>query len=190
MQTNILWTGQEYYSLENCLINDTAFGKEITSTIIGEHEGKIYLVEYSIRTNQNWETIFFEVFSRHSDHTQNICFESDGKGNWTHGGAPLTQFQGCIDIDISLTPFTNSLPINRLKLSQQQEQEIQVIYVNLLEQQIASVRQRYRRLSETEYHYENVPKDFEATIQVDKQGFVIDYPSLFVRKAAMETNYR
>jgi hypothetical protein len=114
MQTNILWTGREYYSLENCLISNTAFGKEITSTIIGEYKEKIYLVEYCIRTNQNWETIFFEVSSRHSDHTKNIYFESDGKGNWTHDGAPLTQFQGCIDIDISLTPLTNSLPINRL----------------------------------------------------------------------------
>jgi hypothetical protein len=189
MQTNILWTGREYDSLENCLINNTAFGKEITSTIIGEYKQKIYLVEYSIRTNQNWETIFFEVFSRHSNHIQRICFESDGKGNWTHGGTPLTQFRGCTDIDISLTPFTNSLPINRLKLSEQQEQEIQVIYVNLLEQQIVPVRQRYLRLSETEYHYENVPKDFEAIIQVDKLGFVVDYPSLFVRKAALETNY-
>jgi hypothetical protein len=189
MQTNILWTGREYYSLENCLITDTAFGKEITSTIIGEYGKKIYLVEYCIRTNQNWETIFFEVSGRYSNHKQKISFKSDGKGNWTHDDTLLTQYKGCIDIDISLTPFTNSLPINRLRLSQQQEKEIQVIYVNLLEWQITPVRQRYSRLSETEYHFENAPKDFEANIQVDKLGFVVDYPSLFVRKAAMETNY-
>src|SRR4051794_33404709 len=107
MQTNILWTGLEYYSLENCLINNTAFGKEITSTIIGEYGKKLYLVEYCIRTNQNWETIFLDVSSRHSNHIQNISFEGDGKGNWSHKGAPLTQYKGCIDIDISLTPFTN-----------------------------------------------------------------------------------
>jgi hypothetical protein len=67
---------------------------------------------------------------------------------------------------------------------------IQVIYINLLEQQIAHVRQHYLRLSETEYLFEDVPQDFEAIIQVDKQGFVVNYSSLFVGKAAMEANYR
>jgi hypothetical protein len=168
----------------------TDAGSEITSTIIGYYDKKIYRVEYIIKTNSNWETMFFEINSRHSNHIQLIRFEGDGKGNWMSNGKQADQFNGCIDIDIPLTPFTNTLPINRLKLSQNQAQEIQVIYLDLLEQQIKAVRQRYTWLSRTEYHYENVPNDFEAKIKVDKSGFVVDYPSLFVRTAALETNYR
>jgi len=63
MQTNILWTGREYYSLENCLVNTTHSGSEIDSTIIGKYDGKLYRVEYKIKTNQNWETILFEIRS-------------------------------------------------------------------------------------------------------------------------------
>jgi len=190
MQTNLLWTGREYYSLENCLVGMTTAGAEITSTIIGNYEDKIYKVEYWIKTNQNWETVFLEINSRHSNQTQLTRFEGDGKGNWIKNGKKADQFKGCIDIDIPLTPFTNTLPIRRLKLSQNQAQEIQVIYCDLLEQQIKSVRQRYTCLSDTEYHYENVPNDFEATIQVDESGLVIDYPSLFVRTIALKTYYR
>ena len=189
MQTNLLWTGREYYSLENCLVKTTAIGSEITSTIIGYYEEKIYRVEYKITTNQNWETVLFQINSRHSNQTQLIRFESDGKGNWKNNGEKAEQFNGCIDVDIPLTPFTNTLPIRRLRLSQHQAQEINVIYCDLLEQQIKPVRQRYTRLSNTEYHYENVPNDFEATIRVDESGFVIDYPSLFKRKATLMTNY-
>ena len=189
MQTNLLWTGREYYSLENCLVKITAIGTEITSTIIGYYEEKIYKVDYQITTNQNWETVLFEINSRHSNQTQSIRFEGDGKGNWKSNGKKAEQFNGCIDIDIPLTPFTNTLPIRRLRLRQNQTQEIHVIYCDLLEQQIKPVRQRYTCLSDTEYHYENVPNDFEATIQVDESGFVIDYPSLFMRKAAIITNY-
>jgi hypothetical protein len=190
MQTNLLWTGREYYSLENCLVNVTPDGTEISSTIIGHYEEKIYKTEYRIKTNQHWETVFLEINSRHSNQIQSLKFESDGKGNWLFNGKKADQFTGCIDVDIPLTPFTNTLPIRRLKLNQNQSQEIQVIYCDLLEQQIRAVRQKYSCLSTTEYHYENVPNDFEATIQVDESGFVIDYPLLFIRTAALKTDYR
>jgi hypothetical protein len=190
MQTNLLWTGREYYSLENCLVNTTEHGSEISSIIIGKYEEKIYRVEYKIRTNQNWETVYFEVQSQHSDQKEKFIFEGDGKGNWILDGQEAGRFNGCIDIDIPLTPFTNSLPVNRLKLAQGAEQQIQVIYVDLLKNQITPVRQKYTRLSNTTYHYENVPNDFEAKIEVDELGFVIDYPSLFVRTAKLKTNYR
>ena len=189
MQTNLLWAGREYHSIENCLVDTTNKGSEITSTIIGHYDNKIYQVEYRIKTNHNWETVFFEINSRHNNRIQSLLFEGDGKGNWTSNNKQASQFKGCIDIDIPLTAFTNTLPINRLKLIQDQEQEIQVIYLDLLEEQIKPVRQKYKRLSNTEYHYENVPNDFEANIQVDESGFVIDYPMLFVRTAALKTNY-
>jgi hypothetical protein len=169
-------------------VHTTGTGTRITSTIIGYYEKKIYKVEYLIQTNQNWATLFFEINCRHSDQTQLIRFEGDGKGNWRCNGKPADQFYGCIDIDISLTPFTNSLPINRLQLSQNQAQEIQVIYIDLLDLQIKPVRQKYSRLSDTAYHYENIPNDFEAKIQVDESGLVVDYPSLFVRTAVLKTN--
>lgn len=189
MQTNLLWTGRKYYSLENCLVKIGTIGSEITSTIIGRYKEKIYKVEYRIKANQNWETVLLEINSWHNDLTQLIRLEGDGKGNWMSNGQKSEQFNGCIDVDISLTPFTNTLPVNRLNLRQNQTQEIQVIYCDLFEQQIKSVCQKYTCLSSTEYHYENVPNDFEAITQVDESGFVIDYPSLFVRTAALEANY-
>ncbi|WP_276373150.1 putative glycolipid-binding domain-containing protein [Chryseolinea sp. H1M3-3] len=189
MQSNLLWAGREYYSLENCLVNTTDEGSEIDSIIVGRYEEKIYRVAYKIKTNQHWETIYFEIHSQHSDQRKHILFESDGKGNWKVDGKHADQFKGCIDVDIPLTPFTNTLPINRLKFAPGEERQIQVIYVNLLEQQIIPVKQKYIRLSKNEYHYENIPNDFEAKIEVDELGFVDDYPSLFVRSAILMSNY-
>jgi len=190
MQTNILWTGRECYSLENCLVETRATGSTISSTIVGCYEEKIYKVVYRIVTNQNWETVYLEINCQHNSKIQVIKFEGDGKGNWMNNGKQANKFKGCIDVDIPLTPFTNTLPIRRLGLSQGQAQEIRVIYFNLLEQEIKMVRQRYTCLSNDEFHYENVPNDFEATIQVDESGLVIDYPGLFVRTKTLKTNYR
>ncbi|WP_052272838.1 putative glycolipid-binding domain-containing protein [Flavihumibacter solisilvae] len=190
MQTNLLWTGLEYHSLENCLVKAGETGSEITSTIIGSYEGKIFKVEYRIETNPNWETVFFEIISRHSDQVRSIRFEGDGKGIWTNDGKIASQFTGCIDVDISLTPFTNTLPIRRLNLSRNQPKEIHVLYCDVLEQQLKAVRQKYTCVSNSTYYFENVPNDFEAILEVDEAGFVIDYQNLFQRTAVLQTNYR
>ena len=189
MQTNLLWSGREYYSLENCMADITPNGLIVSSTILGYYEEKIYRVEYLIKTNALWETIYLEINCRHDNKTQLLKFKGDGKGNWISDGKPAEQFTGCIDVDIPLTPFTNTLPIKRLNLSNGQTQEIKVIYCDLLEGRTKAVTQKYTRVSETSYHYENVPNDFEATIQVDDSGFIVDYPSLFVRTATLKSDY-
>ena len=189
MQTNILWTGIEYHSIENCVVDRTPEGAVIRSTIIGVYEGKVYEVQYRIHTNKDWETVLVELNAKHSNRQQQTLLEGDGKGNWMMNGTQAAAFNGCIDVDIPLTPFTNTLPINRLRLKEGDEQQISVIYLDILEWNTRAVNQKYTRLSDTSYHYQNVPNDFEATIETDAQGLVIDYPSLFTRSAAVESNY-
>lgn len=185
LETNILWTGRAYYSLENCWVREGKEGTEISSTIVGMYADRLYKVAYSIRVNGLWEVMGFEVQCQHTDHLQVIRMEGDGKGNWLGEGKALVEYEGCIDIDLPLTPFTNTLPIRRLRMEVGQEEEIKVLYLDLLAQEIRVVRQRYRCLTRTRYHYENVPNDFEADIEVDEAGLVVDYPGLFVRTMAL-----
>lgn len=189
MHFNILWSGIEYDSLENCRINIGAKGAEISSTIIGYYENKIYQADYVLTTNADWQILFLEINFRHGNKTQHLLLQSDSTGNWRLDGREAKRFNGCFDIDIPLTPFTNTLPIRRLQLQPAQSQEISVVYCDLLAGEIKPVRQKYTCLSATEYHYENVPNDFEATIKVDAAGLVVDYPSLFVRKAISAYKY-
>ena len=189
MQVNLLWTGREYDSMENCLVHTGDTGVHINSVIVGKYADKLYRVEYEIITNQFWQTTFFELKSRHSNIMQHFRFEGDGKGSWTSDGKIASEFDGCIDIDIALTPFTNTLPINRLKMEKGSMHEIKVIYVDLLAQQMMPVKQKYAPVSKRIYHYENIPNDFEADIVVDEFGLVVDYPLLFERTALLHTQY-
>lgn len=65
---------------------------------------------------------------------------------------------------------------------------IKVVYIDVLERQIKPLQQRYTKLSQAEYKYENVPNDFEAIITIDEAGFVVNYPGLFVRTAIQKIN--
>ena len=183
MQLNLLWEARQYPSLENALVTLTQERCEVNSIIIGNTEGKIFKVEYSLITNHLWQTISVEVKSMIGNVSQTLRYQSDGNGSWQENGQPLDKFRGCIDVDLPLTPFTNSLPINRLQLKNGEEKQVKVIYMDLVEGNIQPVIQKYKRLTGTRYRYENVPNDFEAEITVDEWGFVIDYPILFRRLA-------
>lgn len=189
MQTNILWTGREYYSLENCICNFGDSGNRIESTIIGSYQQQLYKVEYVIETNVHWETILIVISSQVNDKRSVHRYDSDGKGNWKKDGMVATEFRGCVDVDIPLTPFTNTLPIRRLGLGVHESAEIMVMYLDILQNDFKPVRQRYERRSGTEYTYQNVPNDFEAIITVDLDGLVVDYPQLFTRTMCRESNY-
>lgn len=189
MQFNILWTGRAYYSLENCLAEISPAGVDISSVIVGRYEGKIYRVEYRIKTNPDWETQFVEITSRHSNDEHKFRLHNASHGKWVAEGKIIREFDDCTDVDIAVTPFTNTLPINRLKLKIGETKQIRVIYFDLLEQEIRAVQQQYTRLAELKYHYENIPNDFEADITVDENGFVVDYPTLFTRTEILNASY-
>lgn len=178
---NLLWKGRENLSLENCRILLDADAVTIDSVVIGRHVGEIFRVHYIINTDDKWRTRKLDVRCIFGTLKQQFNLESSGNGTWKKNGEVLEQFQGCIDLDIPLTPFTNSLPIKRLNLDVGQEQIVKVIYIDLLQEDVSVRRQKYLRISERLYHYENIPNDFEADIEVDANGFVVDYPGLFKR---------
>src|SRR5436190_1246392 len=140
MQTNILWSGIEYYSLENCIV-DSDDSIIVNSTIVGFYNEKIYRIEYLIRLNKSWETYYCLIKSQFNDEIKELEFEKD-QNKWSLNGKYIDSFDGCTDVDIPLTPLTNSLPINRLKLSLGQEENIDIIYIDLLEDSIKHVKQK------------------------------------------------
>lgn len=154
------------------------------------YDNSLYRIEYMLKTNAKWETTEVELRTQLNNKRQVLHYHKEETGYWQKDGAPVETLNGCTDVDISLTPFTNTLAINRLKLPINEAREIRVLYFDILEQSIRPVSQKYSRLSETTYKFENVPNDFEAIITVDDEGFVVDYPELFERTYKSQSNYR
>ena len=96
-------------------------------------------------------------------------------------GELLSQFSCCTDIDISITPFTNTLPINRLHLPAGSSKEDTVLYINLPACECKPVKQRYTNLGNNIYKYENLATGFISNIEVDEDGYVVNYPGIWYR---------
>lgn len=183
MLQKILWECKAYQSLENCFLKVTENGAEANSIIIGHHNDIIYHVEYFLKTNKNWETVMFQIKSNLNGFVQSFAFENFDQLQVCRANNSLKYAGVHCDIDISLTPFTNTLPINALLLKKGQTKNLRVLYFDILNQQTQWVQQTYTRLSKFTYKFQNIPNEFEAVITVDEHGLVTNYPELFERKA-------
>jgi len=111
---------------------------------------------------------------------------TDGRGNWTDDShIPLPQLKGCFDVDISATPFTNTLPIRRIDWQVGQSEILNMVYIDADDLSARADQQRYTCLEKSSngarFRFEQLSSGFTAELPVDVDGLVLDYPGLFKR---------
>lgn len=100
-------------------------------------------------------------------------------GGWTANGRSLPALQGIADVDLSVTPSTNTPPIRRLRLKVGQAAALTAAWVRLPSLQIAPLRQVYRRTGVRLYAYAAPDLGFRAELEVDRDGVVRKYGDLW-----------
>jgi hypothetical protein len=172
----IRWEPADGNGLEHLEVDLRRAGIVAESALAGEGFGAVYRIECDAAWN-----VTRVVVKRIGGATLDLL--SDAQGHWTDSnGTPRDDLAGCIDIDISATPFTNTLPIRRLKLAEGERRVIRVVYIALPELTAAPVEQAYTCIErDRRYRYEGITSRYTAELPVDTDGFVMDYPALFRR---------
>jgi uncharacterized protein len=178
-QSTILWKGLQNNSLEFCSISYNTNVIKVESTVISSFETGFCSPQYLLIINKDWSIQSFEIDCRFAGDKNNWVVKGIRNDHWIINNKPIPAFNECIDIDISLTPFTNTLPINRLHLLNGRAAIINVLYIDIEKRTITAKEQRYTKLENNKYKFETLPKDFEAVINVNSAGIVTNYPGLF-----------
>ncbi|UEM18738.1 putative glycolipid-binding domain-containing protein [Skermanella mucosa] len=173
------WAGT---GLEHLVLQEAPRGIVAEATVIATPDGGDPLaLTYRISCDPAWRVRTLEV--RLVGSARSLHVAGDGAGSWTTGtGTPLGALQGAIDVDLAVTPFTNTLPIRRLGLRAGESAEILAAYVSPPDLTVTPNRQRYTCLEPgRRYRYESVDGDFVRDVEVDCDGLVTEYPDLFRR---------
>jgi hypothetical protein len=147
-----------------------------TTTILWENEGFTVSgtvtrerVQYVLRLSPSWQVRQFLLF-RDLDEPD-LWLATDGSGRWGEmNGAHRTELDGCYDIDLTCTPFTNTLPIRRLPLEVGHTAELPVVMVDPETLEVRSVVQRYTRIDTHRWRYENTETGYSVEL-VDEHGW-------------------
>jgi uncharacterized protein len=185
MEREVMWAPWEGPGLEHLRLVTSGSGVVANGLVIGLEAGRPFRIGYEIRCDGRWRVR--EVRAAAPDSGRPVLeLLADGKGHWKRrGGESVPELDGCIDVDISATPLTNTLPIRRLGLQPGVSEELAVTYIRVPELLIGPERQCYGCLEEQAdgglYRFEALPSGFTAELPVDAEGLVIDYPGLFRR---------
>ncbi|MEW6145387.1 MAG: putative glycolipid-binding domain-containing protein [Thermodesulfobacteriota bacterium] len=171
------WSGN---SIEHLVLNETRDHINAASVIISKDGDNPYAARYEIICDPEWRVTHVSVNLVGED--LGVELSGDGNGNWHDKSGDKPELRGAIDVDISTTPFTNTLPIRRLKLGAMQTADINTVYIRLPELIVTTDAQRYTCLDPGRlYRFESLDGDFVRDIEVDSDGLVVTYPGLFRR---------
>ncbi|MDQ3805405.1 MAG: putative glycolipid-binding domain-containing protein [Acidobacteriota bacterium] len=159
-------------------------GAVADGVVLGVEDGDAFRLRYTVHCDPRWRVRRVEVSFVAGG--RGLSLTADGEGRWfDRSGAAVPALDGCVDLDITATPLTNTLPIRRLALRQGESAAIRVAYVTIPDLRVAPDEQRYTRLETGaaggRYRFEQVGSGFTAVLQVDGDGLVEDYPGLFKR---------
>jgi hypothetical protein len=185
VEREVMWTSWEGPGLEHLRLVTRDDSVVASGFVIGLEAGRPFRIGYEIRCDGRWRVR--EVRAEAPDLERPVLeLLADGQGHWKGGGGePVPELDGCIDVDISATPFTNTLPIRRLVLEPGESEELAIAYIRVPELLVGPERQRYGCLEARAdgglYRFEALPSGFTADLPVDSDGLVLDYPGLFRR---------
>jgi hypothetical protein len=160
---------------------------ELAGTIVAVHEGVPLEVKYRIDCELDWHTRSVSIEQKLGFQRSTLQLSADGTGKWTDNRSGLVDtLTQCIDVDLELSPITNTLPINRLKLAVGQREEISAAWIRFPSLKLVHARQSYERLDSHTYRYCSLQSGFTADIEVDEIGLPIRYQGIWECVAVAE----
>jgi hypothetical protein len=176
----LLWQRLDVPGLEYCRLWSVPDGFRFEGTVI-VNEGAPLRVDYEVGCSPAWETRSAAISLISGDTTRDLRLAVEGPG--------LAGLAGCADVDVSLTPATNTLPIRRLGLLDLpvgESREVTAAWVDFPGLSVEPLPQRYTRLARGRFAYESGGGDFRTELEVDDAGLVVSYPP-FWRRVTIST---
>jgi uncharacterized protein len=181
----VVWTPvwdkhREGAGLEHLLLREGSADSVILAL---DAAGDPFRLTYELVWDQRWRLREARLVVTTEEANRSLRLRTDGSGHWRDvDGRALPELEGCLDIDIWPTPFTNTFPIRRQPLAIGERQQFLMAWVAAPELTVRPMRQGYTRLAERRYLYENLEgSEFRAELTVDDDDVVLDYQGVFRR---------
>jgi hypothetical protein len=176
-----IWNkGREGVGLEHLLLDECVADSVVLA--FDEERGPFRLT-YRLTWDKSWQLGEADLVVTTERSTTSLNLRTDGQGRWRDGGGrAIDVLDGCVDIDIWPTPFTNSFPVRREPMVVGERRQFRMAWVSAPDLTVRPQPQAYTRLADRLYLFESLDgSGFSAELPVDEDGIVLDYPGLFRR---------
>ncbi len=179
-----------------CELARSENGWQIEGVVLTAEAGMPIQARYRIGLDARWATREAQITVREGqgdEHMLHVHVDAEHLPRWQIEREPVAEIgvvsedtaalDGHYDIDLSLAPATNTLPIRRLAPAIGESVDVTAVWIGFPELVVELLPQRYTRLDERRYRYESNDGAFVREIEVDDLGLVVSYEGLWQRIA-------
>jgi hypothetical protein len=178
LQRSLIWRRFDAPSLEHCRLWRLDDGWSLEGTVVAVQDERATTVRYEIVLDSSWVTRGVIVRQSLDSDTATIQLRADGERRWWDGSTELEEMRGHLDVDLGITPATNTLPIRRLRLEPGDNADVVAVWIRFPHLEVRTLRQSYTRAAGERYHYRS-EGGFEAELTVDEFGIVTRYAEIW-----------
>lgn len=179
----MLWQGLYLKGHEYAHLTREASAWRLEGVAAFSHQGDPCRLDYLVRCNRKWKTTGAKIWGWVGDVIVGVELKSDAKGRWFFNDAEVPEVAGCLDLDLNFSPSTNLLPIRRLGLAVGGQATVRAAWLRFPTFRLEPLEQTYARLTDDSYRYTSGGGTFSAVLRVDAEGFVVDYPGIWVAES-------
>jgi len=173
------WRQIDGRSLEVVTISAQPTGARVRSDYLDAGSAP-FSVRYEWILDAEWRTRSLSVrLAQGRD--RGLAIERVGPASWRVDGSDRVDLDGCQEIDLAITPFSNTLALRRFAPAPGGAGELLALYVSFPDLTCSPSRQRYEQVDRDTFKYVDLGahRGFEARLTVDGDGFVRTYQGLF-----------
>lgn len=174
----ILWRRLDQPGHDACRVS----GSSLEGTAVTTFDERACSLSYRVECDEEWRTRSARVTGWIGSETVDVTITVDERGRWRLNDVEQPALDGCIDVDLSFTPATNTLPIRRLALPVGQSAPVSAAWFRVPSLQMEPLDQIYHRTAEQTWQYSSGGGSFTARIEVDAEGVVVDYEGIWIRE--------
>lgn len=138
-------------------------------------------LSYHVSCDENWITRSARVQGSVGQRPLSLSINRNENGDWHIAGEEMPDLHGLQDIDLGFTPATNTLPLRRLRSFGKDSAELAAVWLDPSDWSLKRLPQSYRK-TDAGWHYASPSHEFAADLVVDADGFVTDYPKLWIKE--------
>ncbi|MDF7773856.1 putative glycolipid-binding domain-containing protein [Sphingomonas sp. AOB5] len=161
------------------LLAEAGKGWRLSGTAVFLHEGAPACLHYALDLEPDWSTRRGRIDGFVGTKPVSRRIERDAEG-WTLDGVRQTGVAHCVDLDLGFTPATNCPQLKRMGLSVGQSASIDVAWLDVESDTLIALPQIYKRTGNDTYDYNSPQGPYLATLHIAANGFVSDYPGLWI----------
>lgn len=179
----ILWRRLDVPGHESCRLDSDGERRHLVGSAIFAHEGQACRLEYEVTADLAWRTQSATVSGWIGRAPVAIQISVDAEQRWRLNGVECPEVAGSVDVDLSFTPATNTLPIQRMGLAVGQAATVRAAWLTFPSLALEPLDQIYRRTGPSAYRYDVADGSFGADLEVNAVGLVTRYPGLWVTES-------